>query len=124
MKDRFFAVNILRLIFIAVVFAWGMKTWEGFPAQIPLEFNASLKPEIFGVKEKFSWLFVFLFLAIWPMRAEKFDDEVGDEKTLSEDGMIKTKDRKKALILSWIHTIVMCMIFIIVTMLIGKNLQQ
>lgn len=99
--------KILRIIFAVVVLIWGIKMWKHFPENIPIHFDAAFKPDERGIKAKYTWQFLFVLAAFLPIRAE---DKNSDE------------EKKKAVILSWVHTVFMCAIFIASTVLIKKNL--
>lgn len=109
MKMKLIILKCIRLIFITVVFVWAVKTWDMLPDRVPLEFNPAMKPDKYGSKYIWSWNFLFLYAAYIPFCPDKKSENVEAEE-------------KKAIIFSWIHSVVMCAIFVFTMYLVRKNL--
>ncbi len=113
-NKRLLIINILRIIFAMIILAWGIMMWKTFPEEIPLHFDASLKPDEYGEKKKFIWLFLYAIAAFIPIPAIKSDDE-------SEKG--GNMEAKRSTIMNWGHTVLMSVIFVVMFVLIMENLR-
>ncbi len=89
--------------------------WRALPEQIPVSFDASFLPDEYNVKKSFVWIFIFAFAALLPVPKQQTEEGDEDKNDVNND--------KKPLIMNWVHTLFMSAIFIIIMVLVKKNLR-
>lgn len=110
-KKTYIIMNIIRVAIVAFMFYWGIQQWKAFPEEIPVVFNTAGKAAENGTKSMFIPIFFFLGAALIPMRATVTDNE--EEQT---------EEKRKALLFSFMHTVLMCLIFLWRINLVKNNL--
>lgn len=110
MKNKMILAKCLRLIVVTAILVWGVKVWDQLPENVVLEFNTAMLPKKHGSKYIWSSNFLYMYAAYIPFRP------------LKTEGCDLEKEEKKAVLLSWVHSTIMCTIFVVTLLLVKKNL--
>ncbi len=110
-KKTYIVMHIVRIVVAAYMLYWGIMQWKALPEEIPLMFNTAGKVSESGAKSMFLPTFFLLLAGFVPIRATELEDEKE-----------QMEEKRKALLLSFAHTIVMCLIFLWRINLVKNNL--
>ncbi len=110
MTNKLLIARILRIIFALMVLIWGILMWRELPIQIPVSFDASFLPDEYSPKNRFVWIFIFAIAALLPVPKGQIENAEENKNV-------------KSVILDWLHTAIMCVIFITIMVLVKKNLK-
>ena len=87
--------------------------WDNFPDEVALHFNSALKPDKHGQKLQLVPKFFYLLAAYIPIKS--------DISGLDENAALKEK--KRSVIMSWGHSLFMCMLFVVAFVLVKNNIK-